>query len=44
MASLIFALLKTPLKQAVAENTNLTHSYCSNNATTLLNTAKNLKI
>ena len=41
----IFTLLTTTLKQAFAENTNLNaFIYCSNNAVTLLNAAKSLKI
>ena len=45
MASPFFALPKTALKQTFAENTNLnTFLYCSNNAATLINAAKSLKI
>ena len=46
MASSIFALLVTTLKQAFVENTNLNafYSYCSYNTVTLLNAAKSLKI
>ena len=46
MATLIFTLLTTTLKQAIVENTNLnalTYVYCPNNAITLLNTANSLK-
>ena len=43
MASLIFTLLTTTLKQAFTENTNLNAFNCSNNAVTLLNAAKSLK-
>ena len=41
MASTIFTFLTITLKQAFAENTNLN---ASNNAVTLLNPAKRLKI
>ena len=45
MASPVFTLLTTTLKQAFAENTNLNTSiYCSNNAVTVSNTAKSSKI
>ena len=40
MASLIFTLTTTTLKQIFAEIATLMHSYCSNNAVTLLNAAK----
>ena len=40
MASPILTPPTTTLNQSFAENTNLTHSYCSNNAVTLLNAAK----
>ena len=43
MASLIFILLTTTLKQAFAEHTNLNAFYGSNNAVTVLNAAKTLK-
>ena len=44
MASPIFTLLTTTLKWAFAEISTLMHSYCSNDAVTLLNAAKSLNI
>ena len=44
MASLIFTLLTTTLRQAFAENTNLNALYCSTNAVTVLNAPKSSKI
>ena len=44
MASPIFTLLTTTVKQTFAENITLNALILSNNAVTLLNTVKSLKI